>query len=148
MSKLKNSFGGRGTADENLDNAHGITVDTRTGTTTLIVTDRNKNCFKRFSLEGKLMEIIQLPGAGVCRPVIKGDYLYAAVLRSPMSVEKSGFVTILNKDNKFFISELINKKVLLKISQPLQFNKQMKKIKLIKGNLRISLTKAKKKWDG
>ena len=98
--KLKNAFGGRGTADENLDNAHGITVDTRTGTTTLIVTDRNKNCFKRFSLDGKLMEIIHLPGAGVCRPVIKGDYLYAAVLRSPMSVEKTGFVTILNKDNK------------------------------------------------
>ena len=87
--KLKNAFGGRGTKDENLDNAHGITVDTRTGATTLIVTDRNKNCFKRFSLDGKLMEIIQLPGAGVCRPVIKGDYLYAAVLRSPMSVEKS-----------------------------------------------------------
>jgi len=100
IGKLKNSFGGRGTKDENLDNAHGITVDTRTGTTTLIVTDRNKNCFKRFSLDGKLMEIIQLPGAGVCRPVIKGDYLYAAVLRSPMSVEKSGFVTILNKENK------------------------------------------------
>jgi hypothetical protein len=98
--KLKNAFGGRGTADENLDNAHGITVDTRTGTTTLIVTDRNKNCFKRFSLDGKLMEIIHLPGAGVCRPVIKGDYLYAAVLRSPMSVEKTGFVTILNKENK------------------------------------------------
>ncbi len=98
--KLKNAFGGRGTKDENLDNAHGITVDTRTGNTTLIVTDRNKNCFKRFSLDGKLMEIIQLPGAGVCRPVIKGDYLYAAVLRSPMSLEKSGFVTILNKENK------------------------------------------------
>ena len=31
--KLKNAFGGRGTKDENLDNAHGITVDTRTGTT-------------------------------------------------------------------------------------------------------------------
>jgi sugar lactone lactonase YvrE len=101
--KLKNAFGGRGTKDENLDNAHGICVDTRTGTTTLIVTDRNKNCFKRFSLDGKLMEIIQLPGAGVCRPVIKGDYLYAAVLRSPMSVEKSGFVTILNKNYKKMI---------------------------------------------
>ena len=99
--KLKNSFGGRGTKDENLDNAHGITVDTRTGTTTLIVTDRNKNCFKRFSLDGKLMEIIQLPGAGVCRPVIKGDYLYAAVLRSPnLDTVNSGFITILNKDNK------------------------------------------------
>ena len=56
-------------------------------------------------------------------------------------------ISILNKENKFFISELINKKVLLKISQPLQFSKQMKKIKLIKGNLRISLTKTKKKFN-
>jgi hypothetical protein len=47
------------------------------------------------------MEIIQLPGACVCRPVIKGDYLYAAVLRSPsLSEADSGFVTILDKENK------------------------------------------------
>jgi hypothetical protein len=33
--------------------------------------------------------------------VIKGDYLYAAVLRSPdLSKEGTGFVTILNKENK------------------------------------------------
>ena len=33
--------------------------------------------------------------------MIKGDYLYAAVLRSPnLNTEGSGFVTILNKDNK------------------------------------------------
>mgnify|MGYP000548402787 CR=1 FL=1 len=47
------------------------------------------------------IEIIHLPGACVCRPVIKGDYLYAAVLRSPaLSNADSGFVTILNKENK------------------------------------------------
>ena len=97
---LKNSFGGRGTGDAYLDNAHGVCVDNRNETPTLIVTDRNRNCFKRFSLDGKLMEVIHIPGAGMCRPVIKGDYLYAAVLRSPMNVEKTGFVMILNKDNK------------------------------------------------
>ncbi|WP_448633817.1 hypothetical protein [Pedobacter panaciterrae] len=33
--------------------------------------------------------------------VIKNDYLYAAVLRSPdLNKENSGFVTILDKDNK------------------------------------------------
>jgi peptidylamidoglycolate lyase len=37
----------------------------------------------------------------VCRPVIKGKNLYAAVLRSPdLSKEGTGFVTILDKDNK------------------------------------------------
>lgn len=99
--KLKNHFGGRGDGDAHLDNAHGICVDKRGTTPTLIVTDRSRNAFKRFSLDGNLLEVIKLPGACVCRPVIKGDYLYAAVLRSPnLNTEGSGFVTILNKDNK------------------------------------------------
>lgn len=100
--KLLNYFGGRGDGDAHLDNAHGICVDDRVEAyPTLIVTDRSRNAFKRFSLDGKLLEVIKLPGACVCRPVIKGDYLYAAVLRSPnLNTEGSGFVTILNKDNK------------------------------------------------
>jgi len=99
--KLKSFFGGRGEGDEHLDNAHGIVIDRRNGSPTLLVTDRTRNCFKRFSLDGKLIEVIKLPGACVCRPVIKGDHLYAAVLRSPdLSKEGTGFVTILDKDNK------------------------------------------------
>ena len=99
--KLKNVFGGKGTGDEYLDNAHGICVDYRNPKPTLIITDRTRNAFKRFSMEGKLLEVIHLPGACVCRPVIKGDYLYAAVLRSPnLDTVNSGFVTILDKDNK------------------------------------------------
>jgi sugar lactone lactonase YvrE len=99
--KLKGYFGGRGSGDENLDNAHGIVIDRRQAQPSLLVTDRTKNCFKRFTLDGKLQEIIKLPGACVCRPVIKNDNLYAAVLRSPnLSNAGSGFVTILNKENK------------------------------------------------
>ncbi|GEP88693.1 hypothetical protein SAMN05660909_01163 [Chitinophaga terrae (ex Kim and Jung 2007)] len=99
--KLLNFFGGRGEGTEHLDNAHGICVDYRKADPTLIVTDRTRNCFKRFSMDGKLMEVISTPGACVCRPVIKGQYLYAAVLRSPnMDANASGFVTILDKDNK------------------------------------------------
>jgi sugar lactone lactonase YvrE len=99
--KLLGYFGGRGEGEEKLDNAHGICVDRRQGSPTLLITDRTRNCFKRFSMDGKLIEVIQLPGACVCRPVIKGDYLYAAVLRSPdLSAEKTGFVTILDKQNK------------------------------------------------
>ncbi|MBI1224888.1 MAG: 6-bladed beta-propeller [Bacteroidetes bacterium] len=98
---LKNSFGGRGEGDEHLDNAHGICLDTRSGYPTLLVTDRTRCCFKRFSLQGAYLEKIELPGACVCRPVIKGDYLYAAVLRSPhMGTDNTGFVIILNKENK------------------------------------------------
>lgn len=101
QGKLKGSFGGRGEGDAHLDNAHGICVDSRQGSPTLLVTDRTRCCFKRFSLDGKLLEVIQLPGACVCRPVIKGEHLYAAVLRSPdLKHENSGFVTILDKNNK------------------------------------------------
>ncbi len=98
---LKNVFGGRGEGDAHFDNAHGICVDKRNGRTTLLITDRTRNAFKRFSLDGKLLEVIHLPGACMCRPVIKGDHLYAAVLRSPsLDNEKSGFITILDKNNK------------------------------------------------
>jgi hypothetical protein len=99
--KLKHFFGGRGTGDEHLDNAHGIVIDRRGATPTLLITDRTRNCFKRFTMDGKLMEVIKLPGACVCRPVIKGDHLYAAVLRSPnLDAENTGFATILDKNNK------------------------------------------------
>lgn len=99
--KLKNFFGGRGDGTEHFDNAHGITIDTRQPTLTLLITDRTRNCFKRFSMEGKLIEVIALPGACVCRPVIHGDHLYAAVLRSPsLDAVGTGFVTILDKENK------------------------------------------------
>ncbi len=98
---LKNFFGGKGEGNEHLDNAHGITVDNRQGAPTLLITDRTRNCFKRFTMEGKLLEVIQLPGACVCRPVIHGDHLYAAVLRSPtLENNASGFITILDKENK------------------------------------------------
>src|SRR3546814_18224927 len=53
--KLKAHFGGRGDGDAHLDNAHGICVDYRgEGDPTLLVTDRTRCCFKRFSMEGKL----------------------------------------------------------------------------------------------
>jgi hypothetical protein len=99
--KLKNHFGGRGDGDLHFDNAHGICFDRRTPKTTLLITDRTRNCFKRFSLAGELQDVIHLPGACVCRPVIHGGHLYAAVLRSPdLSAEGTGFVTILDKDDK------------------------------------------------
>ena len=96
------SFGGRGTEKANLLNAHGVTIDTRGGAApTLIVTSRQENAFKRYDMDGNYIETIALPGAWVCRPVIKGDYLYAAVLQSNNRQWKnSGFVTILDKDNK------------------------------------------------
>lgn len=96
------SFGGRGDGPEHLQNAHGICLDDRDSSNpTLIVSAREQNAFKRYSLSGDYLETIRLPGAYVCRPVIHGDYLYAAVLKSrAYGDDPSGFVTILDKDNK------------------------------------------------
>ena len=51
---LKNVFGGRGEGEAHFDNAHGICVDKRNSTTTLLITDRTRNAFKRFSLMSKV----------------------------------------------------------------------------------------------
>jgi len=95
-------FGGRGDKDENLLNAHGICIDNRDkNNISLVVTSRQQNAFKRYTMEGKYLNTIPLPGAWVCRPVINGDYLYSAVLQSNSKLnQKSGFVTILDKNFK------------------------------------------------
>lgn len=95
-------FGGKGDTPAHLSNAHGICVDLRDkANPCLMVTSRIQNAFKRYDLAGKYLETIDVKGAWVCRPVIKGEYLYAAVLQSNNSTgAQSGFVTILDKNNK------------------------------------------------
>jgi len=95
-------FGGRGTEEKHLLNAHGVCIDKRDAKNpTLIVTSRQQNAFKRYSFTGEYIDTIALPGAWVCRPVINGDYLYAAVLQSNSNQWKeSGWVTILDKNFK------------------------------------------------
>ncbi len=94
-------FGGRGEGAEHLLNAHGVCVDLRdSAQPCLIVCSRQQNAFKRYELTGKHLDTIELPGAWVCRPVIRGEYLYAAVLQSNnRQWQESGFVTILDKQN-------------------------------------------------
>ncbi len=96
------SFGGKGDQPSNLLNAHGVAIDLRRKEQPcLIVTSRQENAFKRYDLQGNYLDTIPLPGAWVCRPVIRGDYLYAAVLQSNDRQWKgTGFVTILDRDNK------------------------------------------------
>lgn len=96
------SFGGRGDQPSNLKNAHGICLDSRNPSKPiLMVSAREENAFKQYALSGTYLKTIPLPGAQVCRPVIHGDHVYAAVLRSrAYSNDPSGFVTVLDKDNK------------------------------------------------
>lgn len=95
-------FGGRGTGDEFLMNAHGICIDDRDKRNPcLVVSSRQQNAFKRYTLDGIYINTIALPGAWVCRPVMKGDYLYAAVLQTnARQGEQSGFVLVLDKNYK------------------------------------------------
>ncbi len=95
-------FGGTGDQAENIRQAHGVSLDTRNKKNpTLLVSSRQENALKRFTLDGKHIKTIKLPGAYVCRPVIHGQNLYAAVLVSKMPwTSRSGFLTILDKNDK------------------------------------------------
>lgn len=95
-------WGGRGSADEQFDCVHGIAIDRRNNDNpSLIITSRNHNAFKRFSMAGVYLDRIDLPGSFVCRPVIKGENIYAAVFRSESNTKLgSGYITILDKKNK------------------------------------------------
>lgn len=95
-------FGGKGEASENVKQAHGVCIDNRNKSNpTLLVSSREQNALKRFSMDGRYLATIQLPGAYVCRPVISGDNVYAAVLVSKMPWNSgTGFVTILDKNDK------------------------------------------------
>ncbi|GAB3907917.1 peptidylglycine monooxygenase-like protein [Larkinella knui] len=95
-------WGGLGSADEQFDCAHGIAVDRRNpAETTLLITSRNHNAFKRFTLDGQYLSTISLPGSFVCRPVIHGPHVYAAVFRSESNRKVgSGYITILDAQDR------------------------------------------------
>ncbi|MEN3943793.1 hypothetical protein WJU23_21005 [Prosthecobacter sp. SYSU 5D2] len=104
--KFISRFGGKeGVPEqERLNNAHGIEIDRRQGDdkATVLVTSRADHCFRRFSLEGKYIETIEVPGCKVCRPVISGQELYAGVcwsvdpVRNKLPQNPSGFTVILD----------------------------------------------------
>ena len=95
-------WGGRGSAEKHLKNAHGVCYDNRDkNNPVLIVTSREEQAFKRYTTDGRYLDTIPVPGAWVCRPVIHGDYIYAAVLQSNSRLwQQSGYITILDKNNK------------------------------------------------
>ncbi|MFM8449958.1 MAG: 6-bladed beta-propeller [Haliscomenobacter sp.] len=102
QGKLKNVFGGRGDGNPHFDNAHGICLDTRDASNpTLLITERQRNQLKRFSLSGDYISHVHLPSAYICRPVIHGKNVFLATLVSKMPWDsRSGFVTILDENNQ------------------------------------------------
>ena len=100
--KLIRYWGGKGETNDTFDCCHGITVDRRVSANpTLLVTDRRHNALKRFTLDGKYVSTIALPGSYICRPVIHGENIYGAVFRSTSdSYPDSGYITILDKNDR------------------------------------------------
>lgn len=97
--KYKFHFGGKGDGDDQFDCPHGITIDDRNGKTPeLLITSRSKNEFKRFTMDGKHIQTIKMPGYFMCRPVIKGDYIYFAILATESWWAYDGMVAILDLD--------------------------------------------------
>jgi hypothetical protein len=101
-------FGGHknGNAEHNLQNAHGVAIDNRDPKNpTLICTSRTEHSFKYFTLDGKYIKTVHLPGLFVCRPVIDDKNIYAGVCWSTTKEGKgwqkdTGFVTVLDSNNK------------------------------------------------
>ncbi len=99
--ELLNTFGGKGDEDELFNNAHGICIDTRNpAEPTLLITARQQNKLKRFTMEGEFIESSDLPGAYICRPVIHGPNVYLATIWSGDGSEGTGFISVLDQDNK------------------------------------------------
>ncbi|MEL0073677.1 MAG: 6-bladed beta-propeller [Flavobacteriaceae bacterium] len=93
-------FGGHGKGAAQFECCHGITVDYRAATPTLLITSRTANCFKRFTLDGEHIETIALPSCYICRPVIKNGKLYFAVIVTRDWGTYDGMLAVLDENNK------------------------------------------------
>lgn len=96
------AFGGKGKADDEFDCCHGIAIDTRDprAEPSLLITSRSQQAFKRFTPEGQYLETIPLPGLWICRPVIRRQDLYFAVIVTKSWSQYDGMVAVLDANNR------------------------------------------------
>lgn len=107
--KILRHWGGPSKDAANLSNAHGISIDMEDPRgPTLWIPSRNENQLKAFSLEGKHLETLDLPGAYAGQLVARGNLLYTAVCWSKDKAGKrlpeSGFVLVLDRKTKKVLS--------------------------------------------
>ena len=94
-------FGGNGKGEDQFECCHGVLIDTRRpNKDELLITSRSANEFKRFTLDGKHLETISMPGCWICRPVIKGEYLYFAVIVTKDWNSFDGMLAVLDEKNR------------------------------------------------
>lgn len=80
--KFVSKFGGRSTIASSAGKfmqAHGVAIDTRGEQPLLVCTERVRNEFHWYTLDGTFVRSVYLPGAYVSRPVIAGRHLYSGV---------------------------------------------------------------------
>jgi peptidylamidoglycolate lyase len=65
-----------------------------------LITEREQNILKRFSLDGTFIEKFELPGAYICRPVIHGKEVYLATIWSGDKSPNTGFISVLDETNR------------------------------------------------
>lgn len=109
--KLVRHWGGRKQDDpSNLSNAHGISLDLSDPERPLAwVPSRNENLIKAFTLDGKFVEQIELPGAYAGQLFFRDDRIYTAVCWSKENgtgkrLANSGFLLVLDRETKRVLS--------------------------------------------
>ena len=94
-------FGGKGGGAHHLSNAHGVAFDNRQpGRPLVLVTSRSEQKMKRYHLDGTHHSTLDLPGASICRPVVRGENLYFAVIVTDSWWSYDGMVYILDKNDR------------------------------------------------
>ncbi len=85
--------------------AHGVAIDARGPEPLVVCTARIRNEFQWFTLDGKHVRTVYLPGAYISRPVIAGRYLYSGICFGMFPNDfrmwqNRGFVTILDDQDR------------------------------------------------
>ncbi|MEE2623264.1 MAG: 6-bladed beta-propeller, partial [Verrucomicrobiota bacterium] len=99
------SFGGKGKEDGKFDICHNILIDTRSGTPTLLISDRQNNRLQQHDLEGKFLRTIDAGLGRPCAADIHGDLLAVGELDGRVSLYDRDYKLISrlgdeNKDRK------------------------------------------------
>ncbi|MEZ5386695.1 MAG: hypothetical protein R3F13_14380 [Prosthecobacter sp.] len=108
--KLLKKWGGPTKDDANLSNAHGISIDATDPRGPLVwVPSRSQNQIKAFTLDGRHVDTIELPGTFAGQLVFRDDKIYTAVCWSKENgtgkrLPQSGFVLVLDRKSKRVIS--------------------------------------------
>lgn len=108
LGQFIRKFGGNADPNEKarLKSSHGISIDHRDSKNPkLVVSSRSENKLKVFTMDGKFLHNIDVPGAYLGQAVFHGENAYAGVCWSKdkgtgKRLSNSGFVTILDKNNK------------------------------------------------